>query len=125
MVAINTFIYFIIALGLFEIVSNLFHLLRGSKESIGLSAKKQHQELSLDLGYIHFYVKAIIMFVFGLLFTASGFMALLENNYLFLELVLGLFALYGIIQAFFYTRPYKVWMSLVVYILPIIILLFL
>lgn len=118
-------IYIIIALGLLEIVSNLFHLLRGNKENIGLSAKKQHQELSLELGYRHFYVKAIIMFVFGILFTVSGIIALYPGNNIIFKIVLGLFAIYGIAQSLFYKRPLKVWMSLVVYILPFIILLLL
>lgn len=121
----KTLIYIIIALGLFEIVSNLCHLLKGNKESIGLSAKKQHQELSLELGFIHFYVKAIIMFVFGFLFIASGFTALQNNSRVFFAIVLGLFALYGLVQAFYYKQPYKVWMSLVVYILPIVVFLIL
>jgi hypothetical protein len=42
-------IYIIIALGLFEMASNLYHLLKGNKESIGIYAKRQHQELSLKL----------------------------------------------------------------------------
>lgn len=121
----KTLIYCIIALGLFEIVSNLYHLLKGNKESIGLSAKKQHQELSLELGFSHFYLKAIIMFAFGCLFTASGFFALYNNSFIFFSIVLVLFALYGIFQAVYYKRPYKVWLSLVVYILPFIMLLFL
>jgi hypothetical protein len=121
----KTLICIIIVLGLFEIVSNLYHLLKGNKESIGLSAKKQHQELDLNLGYQHFYVKAIIMLVFGFLFTLSGIVALSGLCTKFFLIVLALFALYGLLQAFYYKRPNKVWMSLVVYILPFIALLFL
>jgi len=58
--------YFIIVLGLFEIISNFFHLSKGDKVLIGKSAK-----------------------------------------------------------SVFYKRPFKVWMSLVVYLIPLIILLFL
>ncbi|MHC1774942.1 MAG: hypothetical protein AB9834_05955 [Lentimicrobium sp.] len=118
-------IYFIVALGLFEIASNLWHLLKGNKESIGLSAKKQHQELSLELGYLHFYVKANIMFIFGIIFTSSALVALIHSNTFSFTIVLVLFALYGLAQAFYYRRPYKVWMSLLVYILPVFLLLFL
>lgn len=118
-------IWFIIALGMFEIVSNIYHLLKGNKEAIGLSAKKQHQELSLELGYRHFYMKAIIMFIFGILFTSSGSIALRSGNSNFFEIVLILFALYGIAQSIFYKRPYKVWISMGVYILPLIIMLLL
>jgi len=120
-IVMKTLIYCIIALGLFEIVSNFYHLLKGNKESIGLSAKKQHQELSLELGYHHFYVKAIIMFVFGFLFTLSGIVALLGICAKFLLIVLASFALYGFLQAVYYKRPYKVWISLVVYILPLLL----
>jgi hypothetical protein len=99
--------------------------MKGNKESIGLSAKKQHQELDLNLGYQHFYAKAIIMLVFGFLFTLSGIVALFEICTKFLLIVLSLFAFYGLLQAIYYKCPYKVWLSLVVYILPLIMLLFL
>lgn len=118
-------IYIIIALGLFEMASNLYHLLKGNKESIGISAKRQHQELSLELESHHFFLKSLVMFVFGLLFTISGFGALIKGYGHFFAIVLGLFALYGIAQAFYYKRPYNVWMSLVVYIAPFLVLLFL
>lgn len=115
----------VVLLGVFEIASNLFHLLRGSKEKIGLSAKRQHQELPLDLDYRHFFVKAWIMFIFGLLFTASGLLAYTtaKNEFLFPALVL--FAVYGLAQAFYYRRTYKVWTSAIVYLLPLLFLLYL
>jgi len=118
-------IYAILALGLFEIVSNLFHLLKGSKEKVGLSAKRQHQELSLELNYPHFYWKAWIMFVFGLLFTTSGLVAYTTSMHWFLSVVLALFAVYRLVQALFYRRTYKVWMSALVYLLPFLILILL
>lgn len=113
----------VVLLGAFEIVSNLLHLLRGSKEKIGLSAKRQHQELPLDLGYEHFYIKAWIMFIFGLLFTASGLLAYTTANHEFLFPALVLFAGYGLAQAFYYRRTYKVWTSAIVYLLPLLFLL--
>jgi len=121
----KTFIYVILVLGVFEIASNLFHLLRGSREKIGLSAKRQHQELPLDLGYEHFFVKAWIMFGFGLLLAASGLLAYTTAKHFYLYPVLVLFAGYGLAQAFFYRRTYKVWTSAIVYLLPFFMLLFL
>ncbi len=118
-------IYVILVLGLFEIASNLFHLLRGTREKIGLSAKRQHQELPLDLSYHHFYWKAWIMFVFGLLFTASGLHVYTTEKPGFLFPVLFLFGIYGLAQAFYYRRTYKVWTSAIVYLLPLLFLLFL
>ncbi len=121
----RTLIHVILILGLFEIASNLFHLLKGSKEKIGLSSKGQHQELPLDLNYQHFYWKAWIMFGFGLLLTASGLVAYNATNTWVLFLTLALFASYGLAQAFIYRRTYKVWTSAIVYLLPFLILLFL
>jgi hypothetical protein len=121
----RTFIYVVLLLGLFEIVSNLFHLLRGGKEKIGLSAKRQHQELPLDLDYQHFFVKAWIMFIFGLLFTASGLLAYTTAKNEFLYPPLVLFAIYGLAQAFYYRHTYKVWTSAIVYLLPLLSLLYL
>jgi len=118
-------IYAVIALGLFEIVSNLYHLSNGNKDLIGKSAKRQHLELALELADFHFYVKAVIMFVFGIFFTASGLVALSDDSFLFLSVVLTLFAIYGLAQAVYYKRPYKVWMSLIVYILPLLFFFFL
>ena len=118
-------IYAIILLGLFEIVSNLVHLLKGTKEKIGISAKRQHQELPLDLNYQHFYWKAWIMFLFGLIFITSGLVSYTTLSFWFFDLSLVLFAIYGLAQAIYYKRTYKVWLSAVVYLLPILILLFL
>lgn len=121
----RSLIYVILALGLFEIVSNLFHLLKGTREKIGLSAKRQHQELPLDIDCHHFYWKAWIMFVFGLAFTASGLMAYIMAKPEFLFPALTLFAIYGLAQAIYYRRTYKVWTSAIVYILPLLFLVFL
>jgi hypothetical protein len=108
-------------LGIFEIISNLFHLSKMNKDAIGQSAKRQHQELSLLLPDIHFYIKAIIMFVFGWLFFASGIVYFIFDDETLLGAVLFLFGLYGLLQALYYKRPYKVWMSLIVYFLPIVV----
>jgi hypothetical protein len=118
-------IYFVIFLGLFETASNLFHLLKWNKELVAMSAKRQHQELFSDLNYMHFYVKAVIMFLFGILFTASALIAFATMNLLFFKMVLALFGIYGLAQAIYYKRPYKVWMSAFVYILPFLLLIIL
>jgi hypothetical protein len=115
----------IVTLGVFEIASNIFHLSKKTKKLAGLSAKRQHRELSFDLGYIHFYIRAVIMLIFGVLFTLSGLTAILTGNTLFLSVVLALFALYGLVQALFYKHPYKVWMLLIVHTLPVISMFFL
>ena len=53
------FVYFFIILGVFEVISNAYHLTRGSKERIGNSAKKQHGELPKNLSAEHYVAKAI------------------------------------------------------------------
>lgn len=118
------FIYFILLLGIFQIVSNPIHFIKGSKSKIGESAKRQHQELPLDIDNIHFYYKALIMFVFGLFFLTSGLIALLFHNIVLLFITIALFGLYGIIQGIIYKRPVKVWISGLVHNIPIIIFLF-
>jgi len=65
------------------------------------------------------------MFVFGLLFTASGLHAYTTEKQGFLFPVLVLFGIYGLAQAFYYRRTYKVWTSAIVYLLPLLFLLFL
>jgi len=118
-------IYLVITFGVFEIVSNIIHLSQKTKELSGLSAKRQYQELSLDLGYIHFYIKAVIMLIFGVLLTLSGVSAITTKSFLFLSVILALFAFYGLVQALYYKHPYKVWMSFVVHTLPVIVMFFL
>lgn len=113
-------IYCILALGAIEIISNLFHFSKGSKTAIGLSAKRQHQELSSQLNEYHFYLKAIIMFAFGLLMLLGSISALVFELQFPLLMVVAMFATYGLVQAIYYIKPYKVWLSLIVYLLPLI-----
>ena len=114
-------IYFILLLGIFQTISNLIHLSKGSKSLIGESAKRQHQELPLDLDNIHFYYKAWIMFLFGLIFLSSGLITYFSQNTIILLIALILFGLYGIIQIIIYKRPVKVWISGVLHTMPIIV----
>jgi hypothetical protein len=120
----KTLVIILTILGIAEILSNLFHLAKLNKNAIGQSAKRQHQELSLHLPDGHFYIKAIVMFVFGWLFFASGFVYFIFNDETLLGVVLFLFGLYGLLQALYYKRPYKVWMSLIVYLLPFVVFVF-
>lgn len=112
--------YVLLALGVFEIVSNAWHLGRGSVERIGQSAKRQHGELPRSLPDVHFFVKAIVMFVFGLLFLAAAGCFLFRDGGCgpFTTAVILSFAAYGLAQALIYRRTPSAWMSAVVYALP-------
>lgn len=116
-------IIFILILGLFEIVSNIFHVSKGSIEKIGQSAKKQHQELPLDIKDIHFFIKAIVMLMFGILFILVGILYLfhVDPDFVFGKGLFLLFGIYGVIQAVIYRRPINVWLSMIVYIIPIVL----
>lgn len=119
------FIYFIALLGIFQIISNLIHLTKGSKTKIGDSAKRQHQEISTDLPAEHFYYKALIMFVFGWLFLVSGILAYfvqIDEGLIISVIPVGL---YGIVQAIIYKKPLKVWIAGFVYNIPMIVYLML
>lgn len=112
--------YILLALGVFEIVSNAWHLTRGSVGRIGQSAKRQHQEIPLSLPDVHFFIKAIVMFVFGLLLLAAagGFLFRECGGGFFAMAVILSFAAYGLLQAIIYRRTPSAWMSAVVYALP-------
>lgn len=114
--------YFIIILGLFEVISNAVHLSKGSISSIGKSARKQHQEIPLDLPDQHFFIKAIIMFLFGILMLISGLLTLfhLERYVLLAGTCVCLFGIYGVIQAIIYRKEVKVWPAALVYNVPLI-----
>lgn len=117
-------IHAIILLGAFEIISNLFHISKFDKESIGESAKRQHQELPLDLPNFHFFVKALIMLLMGIIMAACGTIALSGSTTPLFYALLA-FAVYGLGQAVYYRRSYRVWMSLLVHALPLVCLLLL
>lgn len=119
--------YFILAYGIFEIISNIFHLLKGSVEKIGQSAKKQHQELPLNISDKHFFVKAIIMFIFGLLFLIAGLFFLLniDPHFFFGIAIFVLHGVYGLVQAIIYRKYFNVWPAAVVYNIPLILFLYL
>jgi hypothetical protein len=121
----KTFIIIMLIFGIFEIISNLFHLSKGSKEKIGESAKKQHQELPMDIDSKHFFYKAVIMFILGLLFLCSGLLFFLYNKHIgiqFISINCAIMSLYGFIQAIIYYRCIKVWTALLVYSIPLIFL---
>jgi len=121
------FLWILVVIGLFEITSNLFHLSRNGKTEIGKSGKRQHQELPIDLNEFHYFVKVIIMLIFGILFLASSIVSLIDFNFglYFLWIVVIGFGGYGILQAVIYRREFKVWPAMLVYNLPLLALLFL
>jgi hypothetical protein len=120
----KTFIIILFVFGIAEVVSNFFHLLKGSKIKIGASARKQHQELPADTQDIDFFYKAIIMFVIGLLYVLSS------TSYFLLDTRTGIgfiwvnsiiMSVYALIQLIIYYRTYKVWTSFIVYSIPLLI----
>jgi hypothetical protein len=117
----------IILYGLFEIVSNTYHISKGSIIKIGQSAKKQHQEMPLDLKEIHFFIKVIIMLIFGFLFLICGLLYFLspEESLTFCMVILISHGAYALIQALLYRYYFNVWGAVVVYNLPLITFLFL
>ena len=112
--------YILLALGVFEVVSNAWHLGRGSVGRIGKSAKRQHGEIPGSLPDVHFLIKAIVMFAFGLLFLAAAGCFLLYDGDCgpFTTAVVVSFAAYGLAQALVYRHTPSAWMSAVVYALP-------
>ena len=117
------FQYIILIIGIFEIISNIYHLSKGSIKKIGLSAKRQHQELPLEINNFHFFLKTIIMFIFGIIFVFTGVFLILNIHFsiIFGVISLGLLGFYGLLQALIYRKPVKIWLSFIVYNIPIII----
>jgi hypothetical protein len=115
------FIIVMMILGVFEIISNLHHLSKKTVHDIAKSGRKQHQELDLQISDSHFFYKVIIMFIFGMLFFITSLLAILNIFGISLLVVLIIFGLYGLLQAIFYRKNIKVWSSMVVYNIPLII----
>lgn len=118
----KTFIIIMLLFGLFETVSNLFHLSKGSKAGIGESARRQHRELPLDADTRHFYYKALLMLAIGILFLLSSLLFLSGNRpagecFTFINTLI--MSLYGLVQLIVYHRTFKVWTSFIVYSLPL------
>lgn len=119
----NGFVYYFIVFGILEVISNLYHLTRRTKEKISESAKKQHGEIPADLEATHYVVKAIFMLAFGAMFLLCGLILLINNNAsssLFYIPLLS-FSIYSVIQAVFYRKFWRVWTALIVYNLPLVI----
>ncbi len=114
------FITVTMILGIFEIISNWFHLSKKTIPDIAKSGKKQHQELDLSLSEIHFFYKVVIMFVFGILFLLTSLLATLNIDSISLFWVSMSFGLYGILQAVFYRNNIKAWSAMIVYNIPLI-----
>ena len=118
----KTAVFFAI-FGLAEIITNFFHLSHGSVREIGRSDKRQHREIPLSLPEIHFFIKTIIMLVFGILFFFAGGFRLF--NYGAGELTCfvttALLGIYGFLQALYYHREWRVWTAMIVYCIPLAI----
>jgi sterol desaturase/sphingolipid hydroxylase (fatty acid hydroxylase superfamily) len=117
------FVYFFIILGAFEVISNTYHLTRGSKERIGHTAKKQHQELPNNLSAEHYVAKAIVMLIFGVVFLALGVLTLLSGQFLYWPALTTMIALilYSLIQAVMYRKTWSVWTAVLAHSLPLIV----
>ncbi len=114
---------FFVAFGAAEIISNLHHLLKKDASKIASSAKKQHQEMPLDLNDYHFVVKAILMLIFGCIFLVSGLLMCINRSFyhnlsMTIMIMLGL---YGVIQGTIYRRCWRSLMAIFIYSLPLII----
>ena len=117
--------WFAIIFGIAEIVSNSFHLLKGKLTLIGESGRLQHQELPKDISNIHYFIKVLIMAIFGLLFTLAAIIAFIDaKNLALLQCTAISFGVYGLIQAFVYFKEIKVWLAVIVYNIPLILLYF-
>lgn len=116
---------FILVIGVIEIVSNLYHISKGSIEAIGLSAKRQHQEIPSTYANVNFFIKAIIMFALGITFTIGSIIALYndEKSVLIIGICSLVLSLYGVIQAIIYRRCISVWGAMFAYSIPLIIFL--
>ncbi len=119
--------YLLILFGVFEIVSNAYHFSKRTRTAIGISARKQHQELTLSLPDIHFFWKAVIMFLFGVFFLAAGLISVSRPDHAPVVTWCATISLslYGFVQALVYRKEIKVWSAMVVYSLPLILNMFL
>jgi hypothetical protein len=118
----NILVIVLFVFGVFEIISNSFHLTKGDIKAIGTSAKKQHRELLSTLEEKHFFYKALIMLFSGLMFFASAliFFVSVRAGIFCLFFSSYFFSLYGLAQLICYYKNIRVWFSFIVYSLPII-----
>jgi hypothetical protein len=114
---------FLVMFGTFEVISNIYHLTRGSMSDIADSAKRQHGELPKHLSDRHFAIKAAIMFFLGLLFLSSGlYMYIIQGFIPWIAVFpLVILCLYGLVQAFIYRKYWSALASGIVYSLPLIL----
>lgn len=123
----NGFRIFLLVIGSVEVLTNLYHLTRGSLEGVAQSAKRQHQEIPGTLPLKHYRGKARQMFFFGCFAFLAGFLSNrawpLANYFIGASLVF--LSLMGIIQAIRYRQSPKTWVAGMVYSLPLIIYLLL
>ncbi len=120
----NASIIILLAYGVFEIVSNLYHLSKGSKIKIAESGKKQHRGIPSDLDIQHHYTKIILMLIIGMLFTLASLTYFLYDTKIGLVFILInsiIQSAYGFIQLIVYYKFNRIWGSVVIYSIPLIL----
>lgn len=92
---------FFLALGMFEVTSNLTYLIK--KDGLDL-AIKQHGELPKGISKNKIKLKVCCMFIYGILFFIGGIMAFInkEVNSIMYTGILSLFSIYAICEAMYY-----------------------
>lgn len=118
----KTFIVCLFGFGILETLSNAFHLSKGNVSAIARSARKQHQEIPLASPDAHFFYKVILMLILGVLFMASSALFFIKypaaTVFTFVNTLL--LSLYGLIQLIMYYRTWRVWLSFLVYSIPLL-----
>lgn len=92
---------FFVAFGSMQTIANLTYLLK--KNGLEL-AKKQHKELPDNITNKQIKTKTICMFLFGILFLATGLFSYFihaYNKYSFIA-VLGIYMLYALVEFIYY-----------------------
>lgn len=112
------FLIFLFILGSVEVILNIYHLTRGSRQAAVKSAKKQHGEIPKNLPEGHYIVKAYIMIGFGMAFIAG---VLMSQVPIITFIILGLFGAYGIIQVIVYKAYWATIPSAIVYNVPLVL----
>lgn len=92
---------FFVAFGAMQTISNLTYLLK--KNGIDI-AKKQHKELPDTASPKQLKTKVICMLLFGILFLATGLISSFTRSFnsLSFAVVLGMYALYALVEAVYY-----------------------
>lgn len=95
------YLAFFVAFGSMQTISNLIYLLK--KNGIVI-AKKQHKELPCTASPKQLKVKVICMLLFGILFFTIGLTSCFTRSFnsLSFAVVLGMYAIYALVEAVYY-----------------------